>query len=127
MSRKREILAVPANPDLPLSLVVGFEDLVFVSGMVGSNPASGKIDDGDMYAQTRQTLINIDEKLSKAGISLANALKVTIFVTDMQKFQEMNRAYREFFSNEPPARSCVEVGALPNPDALVEIEMIAHR
>ena len=127
MSKKREILAVPANPDLPFSSVVGFDALVFVSGMVGSNPASGKIDDGDMYDQTRQTLINIDEKLNKAGISLANALKVTIFITDMQQFQEMNRAYREFFPNEPPARSCIAVAALPNPDALVEIELIAHR
>ncbi len=127
MGKKREILALPSNPDLPFSSVVGFDSLVFTSGMVGSNPASGKIDGGDMYAQTRQTLINIDEQLSKAGISLANALKVTIFITDTQRFQEMNRAYREFFPNEPPARSCIVVAGLPNPDALVEIEMIAHR
>ncbi len=127
MRRKREIIAVPANPDLPSSTVVGFDALVFVSGMVGRNPASGKIDDGDMYAQTCQTLINIDEQLSKAGISLANVLKVTVFITDMHRFQEMNRAYREFFPDELPARSCIAVTALPNPDALVEIEIIAHR
>ncbi len=127
MNKKREILAVPENPDLPFSMVVGFDALVFVAGTVGRNPTSGDIANGDMYAQTRQALVNINEQLNKIDISLANALKATVFITDMQLFQEMNRAYREFFPSGLPARSCVAVTALPDPDAMVEIEMIAHR
>ena len=127
MSKKREILALPADPEKPFASVVAFDALVFVSGTVGTNPESGKIEDEDMYAQTRQTLKNIEKQLGKAGLSLENALKATVFITDMQQVKEMNRAYREFFPDDKPARSCMEVGALPNPDALVEIEMIAHR
>ena len=127
MSKKREILAIPADPEKPFSSVVGFDALVFISGTVGINSASGKIDDKDMYAQTRQTLKNISKQLGKAGLSLENALKITVFITDMQQVKEMNRAYREFFPDEKPARSCCEVRALPNPDAQVEIEMIAYR
>ena len=127
MSKKREILALPADPGKPFSSVVAFDALVFVSGTVGTNPESGKIEDGDMYAQTRQTLKNIENQLGKANLSLENALKVTVLITDMQQVKEMNRAYREVFRNDKPARSCCEVRALPNPEALVEIEIIAHR
>jgi 2-iminobutanoate/2-iminopropanoate deaminase len=127
MSQKREIIAVPAKSDLPFSTVVGFQSLVFVSGIVGRDSGSGAIAAGDMYQQTRQTLTNIEGLLAKAGIGLANVLKATVFITDMRRFKEMNRAYLEFFSDEKPARSCVAVTALPDPDAVVEIEVTAHR
>jgi 2-iminobutanoate/2-iminopropanoate deaminase len=127
MSQKREIIAVPAKSDLPFSTVVGFQSLVFVSGIVGRDARSGAIAAGDVYAQTRQTLSNIGELLAKAGAGPANVLKATVFITDMRRFKEMNRAYLEFFPAEKPARSCVAVTALPDADALVEIEVIAHR
>ena len=127
MSSKRKIIALPDNPQLPFSTVVGFQNLIFVSGIVGRNPEDGSIDAGDVYAQTRQTLLNIDRHLTKAGISLASALKATVFLTDMSGFTDMNRAYLEFFPDDKPARSCVQVTALPDPEAMVEIEVIAHR
>lgn len=127
MNNKKEIIATPSNPELPFSTVVGFENLVFVSGIVGRDPKTGEIAAGDMAAQTRQALTNIAEQMGKAGINLKNALKVTVFVTDMKRFKEMNTAYLEFFRGGLPARSCVGVTALPDPEALVEIEVIAHR
>ena len=127
MDAKREIIATPANPALPFSTVVGFDKLVFVSGTIGRHPESGHIAVGDMAAQTRQVLQNIAGELATAAIGMENALKVTVFVTDMARFNEMNQAYLGFFSTGLPARSCVEVSALPDPEALVEIEMIAHR
>ena len=127
MTIKRDIIAVPGNKDLPFSTVVGFGDLVFVSGLVGRDPETGTIAAGDISAQTRQTIANIERQLAAAGLSLQQVLKATVFITDMRRVQEMNRAYRAAFHSGLPARSCVQVVALPDPEALVEIEVIAHR
>jgi 2-iminobutanoate/2-iminopropanoate deaminase len=80
-----------------------------------------------MFAQTRQTLANIDAQLRQAGLSQDCVLKVTVYLTDMGSFGEMNRAYSSFFRGGFPARSCVGVSALPDPEALVEIEAVACR
>jgi 2-iminobutanoate/2-iminopropanoate deaminase len=122
---KKEILSKPAKPDLPYSPAVGCGPFVFISGSVGRDPASGQIAKGDVGNQTRQAMRNIAAHLEKAGSSFDQALKATIFITDMDLFAEMNKAYRSFFSGAPPARSCVEVSRLPDPEALVEIELIA--
>ena len=127
MTEKREIIAVPNSKDLPFSTVVGFENLVFVSGMVGRHPETGQIASADIVEQTRQTFANIEGLLAKAGLSLKNVLKATVFITDMGLVQEMNQAYLTFFEAGRPARSCVQVTALPDPEALVEIEVIAQR
>lgn len=127
MTEKREIIAVPNNSDLPFSTIVGFDNLIFVSGMVGRHPETGQIAATDIVEQTRQTLANIEAQLAKAGLSLKNVLKATVFITDMGLAQEMNQAYITFFEAGRPARSCVQVTALPDPEALVEIEVIAHR
>ncbi len=126
MTEKRQIIAVPQNKNMPFSTVVGFGSLIFVSGMVGRNPETGQIA-ADISEQTRQTLANIEAQLGIAGLSLANVLKATVFITDMGLVQEMNRTYREFFKDGLPARSCVQVAALPDAEAFVEIEVIAHR
>jgi 2-iminobutanoate/2-iminopropanoate deaminase len=127
MTEKRKIISVPDNADLPFSTVVGFGNLIFVSGMIGRHPETGQIAAGDVVEQTRQTLANIDAQLAKAGLSLKNVLKATVFLTDMGLVQKMNRAYMTFFSAGLPARSCVQVAALPDPEAIVEIEVVAHR
>ena len=114
------------NKNLPFSTVVGFGDLVFVSGMIGRDPATGKIA-ADIFEQTRQTLANVEVQLAAAELSSDNVLKATVFITEMGLVQEMNRAYRDFFKDDLPARSCVQVAALPDSQALVEIEVIAHR
>ena len=126
MTEKRQIIALPNNRDLPFSTVVGFDKLIFVSGLIGRNPETGKIAT-DIAEQTRQTLANLEAQLDIAGLSLENVLKATVFITDMGLIQEMNQAYRTFFQAGLPARSCVQVTALPDSEALVEIEVIAHR
>lgn len=127
MTMKREIIVSPKNTDMPFSTIVGFDKLVFVSGMVGRNPDTGEIATADIGEQTRQTLTNIAVQLDRAGLSLENVLKATVFITDMGLFQEMNQTYKMFFETGLPARSCVQITALPDPEALVEIEVIAHR
>ena len=127
MTREFDIIAVPPNKNLPFSSVVGFENLVFVSGLVGRHPETGTIAVGDIVEQTRQTIANVELQLSKAGLSLKNVMKATVFITDMGMVQKMNQVYVSFFESRLPARSCVQVVALPDPEALVEIEEIAHR
>ena len=127
MTEKREIIVSSKTTDMPFSTIVGFDKLVFVSGMVGRNPDTGEIARADIGEQTRQTLTNIAVQLDLASLSLENVLKATVFITDMGLFQEMNRTYKMFFETGLPARSCVQVTALPDPEALVEIEVIAHR
>lgn len=124
---RKEILVGSAIPGLPFSAVVGYGDLVFVSGIVGRDFETREIAIGDMGAQTTQMLRNIQGFLAKAGSSMDKVLKVTVFVTDMSRFQEMNQAYRQFFPSEPPARSTIGVASLPEAEALVEAEVIAAR
>ena len=124
---EREIVSRAAKAGLPYSPAVGCGPFVFISGSVGRVPGSGEIAKGDMSAQTRQTMQNIAAALEKAGSSFEQALKATVFVTDMGLFAEMNAVYVQFFRSDPPARSCVEVSRLPDPEALVEIELIALR
>jgi 2-iminobutanoate/2-iminopropanoate deaminase len=126
MTEKRQIIAVPNNADLPFSTVVGFGKMIFVSGLIGRHPETGQIAT-DISEQTRQTLANLEAQLATAGLSLKNVLKATVFITDMNLVQEMNRAYITFFQAGLPARSCVQVTALPDSEALVEVEVIAHR
>ncbi|MBN2553865.1 MAG: RidA family protein [Spirochaetales bacterium] len=126
-SYRKEIVSKPARPDLPYSPAVSCGPLVFISGSVGRDPATGEIARNDIGGQTRQTMRNIDAQLKKAGSGFEHALKATIFITDMDKFADMNAAYASFFDGAPPARSCVEVARLPDPEAIVEIELIALR
>lgn len=124
---EREVLVKAPKDTLPYSTVIGCGPLVFVSGLVGREPDSGRIAVGDVAAQTLQAMQNMSRQLEKAGTSLDHALKATVFLTDMDAFAKMNQAYASFFKAAPPARSCVEVSRLPDPEALVEIEMIALR
>lgn len=126
MGKKKEILrSPPLNPQLPFSKTVQFGDLVFVSGIVGRDPQTGEIAQLDIKEQTRQALRNIASFLESAGSSLENSLKINIFLKDMRLFSLVNQAYREFFREGFPARTCVEVSSLPDPEAMIEIDCIA--
>jgi 2-iminobutanoate/2-iminopropanoate deaminase len=114
------------KPAPPYSAYFIHGDSIFVSGTVGRD-ASGNIAADDMAAQTKQTLENISQRLKDAGSSMDKVVKVTVFITDMSRFGELNGVYRPFFGEVPPARSCVEVCKLPDPEAIVEIEVIAGR
>ncbi len=107
----------------PYSQAVKSGNLVFLSGQLGLLPTTGKLTEG-VEAQTRQALINLQAVLDAAGSSVDQIVKTTIFLADMGDFATVNAIYAEIFSAAPPARSTVEVAALPL-GARVEIEAIA--
>ncbi len=100
--------------------------LVFVSGQLPIDPATGAFPEGGVKEQTRQSLTNARAILEVAGLGLENVVKTTVFLADMGDFAAMNEVYAQFFSAPYPARSAVAVKTLPK-GALVEIECIAAR
>ncbi len=111
----------------PYSQAISFGDLIFTSGQIPVDPATGEFVPGGVAEQTRASLNNVAAILKEAGSSPEKILKTTVFLKDMATFAEMNKAYAEFFGDaKHPARSTVEVARLPK-DALVEIEVIATK
>ena len=123
---KKDIISTPNAPAAvgPYSQAVRCGELVFLSGQIAINPATGKLVEGDITAQATQVCRNIAAVLESQGLSLANVVKTTVFITDIKQFAVVNKVYAEHFPAPGPARSCVEVSALPL-GALVEIEAIA--
>lgn len=109
----------------PYSQAVVTGSLVFTSGQIAINPATGNIEAADIKGQTRQVCENLKAVLTAAGSDLSKAVKTTCFLNDIKDFADFNAVYGEYFS-EKPARSCVEVAALPK-GALVEVEVIAEK
>ncbi len=108
----------------PYSQAVRTGNVVFCSGQIPLDPQSGQLVGGDIKAQTKRVLDNITGVLRAEGLNFENIVKTTIFLTSMNDFQAVNELYGSFFKSEPPARSTVEVSALPK-GANVEIEVIA--
>lgn len=100
--------------------------LVFLSGQLPIDPATGAFPEGGIQAQTRQSLRNVQAILAAAGLSMTNVVKTTVFLADMGDFAAMNEVYATFFAEPFPARSAVAVKALPK-GALIEIECIAAK
>jgi 2-iminobutanoate/2-iminopropanoate deaminase len=98
--------------------------IIFTAGQIALDPATGRLIEGDIAAQTRRVLENIKAILAAAGAQLENVVKTTVFMADLGEFAAMNEVYGEFFPANPPARSTVEVKALPR-GAKVEIEATA--
>jgi 2-iminobutanoate/2-iminopropanoate deaminase len=109
----------------PYSQAIVDGDRVFLSGQIPLDPVTGKLVEGDIATQTRRVLDNVKAVLEAAGSNLAAVCKTTVFVTDLGHFAELNRTYAEYFTAAPPARSTVQVAALPL-GAQVEIEVIAR-
>ncbi|MCP4004193.1 MAG: RidA family protein [bacterium] len=122
MNKKINVEKVGRLPAFSHATIAG--DLIFVSGTLGTSEGGFELADGGMGPQTRQTLENIGEILKGAGASFEDVVKMNIYVTDMSVFPEMNKAYMEFFGDEPPARITVGCSALAL-GALVEIDCIA--
>jgi 2-iminobutanoate/2-iminopropanoate deaminase len=123
---EKQIIATDKAPKAigPYVVATRFGDLVFTSGQLGLVPATGELAPGGIEAETRQALTNLKHVLEAAGSSLDHALKTIVFLRDMGDFARMNAIYAEFFPKNPPARSTVQVAALPKGGA-VEIEVVA--
>jgi 2-iminobutanoate/2-iminopropanoate deaminase len=127
MTAKKIEIIIPAGgakPAAPYSPGIHYGDLVFASGQVGIDPATGKLAEGGVQAEARQCLENLKMVLEAAGSDMDHALKCTVFMVDIADFQTINEIYATYFTGNPPARSAFQVGALPF-GALVEIEAIA--
>lgn len=107
----------------PYSQAVRAGSFIFASGQLGMNPQTGKLQEG-VEAQARQALANVQAVLAASGVGVENVVKVTLFLADMADFAKVNAIYGEIFHHEPPARSTIQVAALPL-GGLVEIEVVA--
>ena len=108
----------------PYSQGIKANGFIFVSGQLPVVPTTGQFAEGGIVAQTKQSLENVKAILSQAGCTLADVVKTTVFIKDMNDFTAMNNMYAEYFTKDCPARACIEIARLPK-DALVEIEVIA--
>jgi 2-iminobutanoate/2-iminopropanoate deaminase len=126
MAEQKQVV-FPANgakPIGPYSPAIRVGNFVFTSGQIALDPKTGKLVDGDVSAQARQALTNLKTLIEASGTSLNKVVKTTLFLKDMADFQTVNAIYAEYFTTEPPARSTVQVSALPG-GALIEVEAIA--
>ena len=98
-------------------------NLVFTSGQIPLNPETGELINGDFKSEISQVLTNLNAVLKSGGSSLKKAIKLTVFLTDLSYFPQVNEVFKEFFPENPPARSAVQVSALPM-DAKIEIEAV---
>ncbi len=122
----REVISTSDAPRSigPFSQAVRAGSFVFVSGQVALDPATMKVIDGDITAQTEQTLKNVTAILAAAGLTLANVVRSGVYLRNMNDFAAMNAVYARHFPSEPPARTTIEVSRLPL-DVLVEIDVVA--
>jgi len=123
---KKEIIFCEKAPAAigPYSVAVSTDSLVFISGQLGLDKETGNLVAGGIQAQTRKALENMQLILESAGLSMENVVKTTVFLLDMGQFSDMNAVYAEFFTNDFPARSAIQVAGLPK-NGIVEIEAIA--
>ena len=123
----KEVISTTNAPGAigPYSQGIKYGNLLFVSGQTPIDPETMKIAEGDVQAQTVQCIENLKGILEEAGSSLDKVLKSTVFIKDMDNFAKVNEIYAKYFTENQPARSCVEVARLPM-DVSVEIEVIAY-
>lgn len=108
----------------PYSQAIEVNGMLFTSGMIPINPETETLVEGDVEVQARQAIENLKNLIEASGSSLDKVVKTTVFIKDMNDFGKVNDVYKEFFTHNFPARSCVEVARLPK-DVLIEIEAIA--
>jgi 2-iminobutanoate/2-iminopropanoate deaminase len=122
----RQVIATPSAPKAigPYSQAIRAAGLLYLSGQVPLDPATGQMVEGDMAKQTARVLDNLKAVLEAAGSSLERVVKTTVYLKDMNDFPAMNEAYKAYFPNDPPARSTIEAARLPR-DARIEMDLIA--
>ncbi len=123
----KEKVSTPQAPAAigPYSQAIRSGNLVFASGQIPLDPASGQVVPGDVTAQTERVLNNLAAILRAAGSDLSRVLKTTVYLRDLEDFGKMNEIYAKFFGENPPARATVQVSRLPK-DVSVEIDLIAE-
>ena len=123
---KHEVLHTNNAPAAlgPYSQAIKAGNLLFLSGQVPLDPETMTVVEGGIKEQATRSLTNIKNVLAEAGADFSNVVKTTVFIKDMNEFNDLNEVYAEFFGENKPARSCVEVARLPT-DVKVEIELIA--
>lgn len=124
----RQIVATDAAPKAigPYSQAVWAGDILFCSGQIPLDPATGNMVTGGITEQVTRVLENIRGLLGSQGLDFGNVVRSTVFLSDMSNFGALNDVYAKYFTKNPPARSTVQVARLPK-DALVEIEVVATR
>ena len=122
----KEVISTTKAPSAigPYSQAIQVGNIVYTSGQIPIDPATGVFVEGGIKEQTRQSLLNVKAILEEAGLTMANVVKTTVFMADMNDFADMNAVYAGFFTEPYPARSAVAVKTLPK-GALVEIEVVA--
>ena len=122
----RQAVAAPDAPGAigPYSPAIRAGNLLFVSGQIPVDPATGKVVDGDITVQTEQVMRNLGSLLKAAGCGFEHVVRTTVFLADLGDFGAMNQCYATFMVSPPPARSTVQVARLPR-DAKIEIDAIA--
>ena len=124
----KKVISTPKAPAAigPYSQAIQVGNLIYTSGQIPIDPATGQLVEGGVKEQARQSLSNIQAILQEAGLTMTSVVKTTVFMADMADFADMNSVYAEFFTEPYPARSAVAVKTLPK-NALVEIEVVAEK
>ena len=122
----KKIISTPKAPAAigPYSQAIEVNGMVFTSGVIPINPATGEQETGTVEEQAEQAIGNLAALLTESGVKLENVIKTTVFIKNMDDFGKINEIYAKYFTKDFPARSCVEVARLPK-DVLIEIEAIA--
>ncbi len=122
----KTIISTPKAPAAigPYSQAILVNGMLFTSGVIPIDPETNTLVQGDVEAQARQAIGNLKNLIEASGSSMEKVVKTTVFIKDMNDFGKINDIYKEFFTSDFPARSCVEVARLPK-DVLIEIEAIA--
>ncbi len=125
IKRTKTFSGTPWEPKLGYSRAVQVGETVYVSGTTGTDPSGKVLAPGDMYAQTVQTIRNIENALKRLGMGLENVVRTRIYVTEIDRWEEVAKAHAEFFGAVHPATSLIGVARLVDPEMLVEIEAVA--
>jgi reactive intermediate/imine deaminase len=125
IKRTKTFSGTPWEPKVGYSRAVQVGETVYVSGTTGTDPSGKVLAPGDMYAQTVQTIRNIENALKRLGMGLENVVRTRIYVTEIDRWEEVAKAHAEFFGEVHPATSLVGVARLVDPEMLVEIEAVA--
>jgi 2-iminobutanoate/2-iminopropanoate deaminase len=108
----------------PYNQAIRSSEFIFCAGQLGLDPESGELVEGGISNQTRRALENVRAILAAAGAGFADVVKSTVFLTDLEDFAAMNEVYGQYFTSDPPARTTIQVAALPA-GAIVEVEVVA--